>query len=206
MLSRKLLWTTSAATLLALTAACGDDKSEPTCGEPLYGGDASDEAWRALVDAEARATANADATRLTTPQSGTSYESTAAPPRWSWSSTLASAQPRPPAAPSVFDTARSMLAHVGDWILPAAHAHLPPFTGDIYWVRVTVPGRTCPVEMLTSNLDWQLDAATWDTLKASAGQELSVQVISAYLLQNRVTEGPYRLAQPVTFRVERGAP
>ncbi|WP_342377104.1 hypothetical protein NVS55_37615 [Myxococcus stipitatus] len=204
-LSRQLLWTTSAATLLSLTAACGDDPSEPTCGEPLYGGDATDEAWRALVDAEARATPNADVARLTTPESGASYDASAAPPRWAWSSTLASASPSP-APSSAFDTARSMLARVGEWILPTAHAHLPPFTGDIYWVRVSIPGRTCPVEMLTSNLDWQLDAATWDTLKASAGQELSVQVISAYLLQNRITEGPYRLPQPVTVRVQKGTP
>ncbi|MCP3065648.1 hypothetical protein LXT21_43465 [Myxococcus sp. K38C18041901] len=205
-LSRSLLWTTSAAALLALTSACGDD--EPTgsrCGEPLYGGDATDEAWRALVDARDLAKADAQATELSSPQSNARYAFGAAAPTWTWDSSLAQAMPRStPSSP--LDTARTMLATVGEWLLPTAHAHLPPFTGDIYWVQVTVPGRECPVEMLTSNLSWQLDAATWDTLKANAGKDLSVQVLSAYLLQNRIQEGPYLLAQPVTFRIEPETP
>lgn len=202
-LSRKTLWTSSLVALLSLTTtACGDDKEpESKCGEPLYGGDATDEAWRALVDAKGQPSDSTEAAQLALPAQGTTYSVNDAPPKWTWASSLASALPRPvPVSP--FDTARSMLARVGEWVLPTAHAHLPPFTGDIHWVRVTVPGRECPVEMLTSNLEWQLDAATWDTLKASAGQDLSVQVVSAYLLQNRITEGPYTLAQPVTIRIQ----
>jgi hypothetical protein len=86
-------------------------------------------------------------------------------------------------------------------VLPSAEAHLPPFTGDIYWVQVKVPGRECPVEMLTSNLEWPLDAATWDTLRGAMGQDLSIQVTSAYLVENRLREGPYRLAAPRTVHM-----
>ncbi|MFP2931617.1 hypothetical protein ACLESO_41815, partial [Pyxidicoccus sp. 3LG] len=96
---------------------------------------------------------------------------------------------------------RSVLAWLGNLVLPTAEAHLPPFTGDLYWVQVTVPGRTCPVEMLTSNLEWQLDAATWETLRGAVDQDLSIQVTSAYLVQNRLREGPFRLAQPLTVRM-----
>ncbi|WP_410477905.1 hypothetical protein [Myxococcus sp. MxC21-1] len=51
-------------------------------------------------------------------------------------------------------------------------------------------------------MEWQLDAATWDTLRAAPGQDLRVQVTSAYLVQNRLREGPYRLESPRTIRVE----
>ncbi|MCP3105310.1 hypothetical protein LZ198_41225 [Myxococcus sp. K15C18031901] len=210
-LTRKMLWTTTTVALLALTPACGDDDVDaPACGEPLYGGDATDEAWRALVDAKGRPVDSSQAVTLSLPTSDTTYATNDAPPRWTWTSPLASALPRPspasPArAPGALDVGRTLLARLGGFVLPSAHAHLPPFTGDIYHVQVLVPGRECPVEMLTSNLEWQLDAATWDLLKAHPAQDLGIQVVSAYLLQNRITEGPYQLATPVTFRIQ-GAP
>jgi len=208
---RTILWTLTSAAVLALTPACGDDDPpESSCGEPLYGGDATDEAWRALVDAEGRPVDSTQAVTLSLPATGTTYAASDAPPRWTWTSPLASALPRPGASspftpPGARDAGRSVLARLGEWVLPTAHAHLPPFTGDLYHVKVSVPGRECPVEMLTSNLEWQLDAATWDLLKAHPAQDLSIQVVSAYLLQNRITEGPYQLATPVTFRIQ-GAP
>lgn len=204
--SRKLLWTSCAAALLALAPACGDDTSDTECGEPLYGGDATDEAWRTLVDAKDRAAAGSQAVTLESPAVGQSYSSIDAPPTWRWTSPLASLLPGPgpvPASPGARprDTGRSVLAWLGNLVLPSAEAHLPPFTGDIYWVQVTVPSRRCPVELLTSNLEWQLDAATWDILRGAVDQDLTVQVTSAYLLQNKLREGPYRLEAPRTIRV-----
>ncbi|NMO18186.1 hypothetical protein HPC49_51415 [Pyxidicoccus fallax] len=205
----KLLWTSCAAALLALAPACdGDENKADACGEPLYGGDATDEAWRTLVDAKGLATAGSDSVTLESPTAGQTYSSTDAPPTWRWTSPLASVVPGPgpgsvtpshPARPR--EERRSVLAWLGNLVLPSAEAHLPPFTGDIYWVQVTVPGRQCPVEMLTSNLEWRLDAATWDTLRGSVDQDLTVQVTSAYLLQNKLTEGPFRLEAPRTIRV-----
>jgi hypothetical protein len=94
-----------------------------------------------------------------------------------------------------------MLAWLGNLLVPTAEAHLAPFTGDLYWVQVQVPGRQCPLEVLTSDLEWQLDEGTWTTLRDAAGKDLTVQVTSAYLVQNRITEGPYQLASPTAFRV-----
>lgn len=206
-LSRKLLWTSLSAALLALAPACDNDEPEADeCGEPLYGGDATDEAWRSLVDAKDKATASAEAVTLESPTEGQAYIGTDAPPTWRWTSPIASLTPgAAPLTPSPQvrprDEGRSVLAWLGNLILPSAEAHLPPFTGDIYWVQVTVPGRTCPVEMLTSNLEWQLDAATWDTLRGAIGQDLSIQVTSAYLVENRLREGPYKLATPRTVHM-----
>ena len=205
--SRKLLWTSCAAALLALAPACDGDSSDTECGEPLYGGDATDEAWRTLVDAKDRAADSAQAVTLESPTAGQSYSTIDAPPTWRWTSPLASwlpgSGPVVPASPQARprDTGRSVLAWLGHLVLPSAEAHLPPFTGDIYWVQVTVPGRQCPVELLTSNLEWQLDAATWETLRGAVDQDLTVQVTSAYLVQNRLREGPYRLEAPRTIRM-----
>ncbi len=203
-LNRKLLSTSLSAALLALAPACDNDEPESECGEPLYGGDATDEAWRTLVDAKGQPANSSQAVTLESPAAGQTYSSTDAPPTWRWTSPLASLVPGagPEGAPlRPRDSGRSMLAWLGNLILPSAEAHLPPFTGDIYWVQVTVPGRECPVELLTSNLEWQLDAATWDTLRGAVDQDLSIQVTSAYLVQNRLREGPYRLETPRTLRV-----
>ena len=204
-LSRKLLWTSCAAALLALAPACDGDGAANECGEPLYGGDATDEAWRTLVDAKHLAVAGgSQAVTLESPTAGQTYASTDAPPTWRWTSPLASLLPGP-VPPSLQarprEQRRSMLAWLGNLVLPSAEAHLPPFTGDIYWVQVTVPGRQCPVELLTSNLEWRFDAATWDTLRGAVDQDLSVQVTSAYLVQNKLREGPYNLEAPRTIRV-----
>ncbi|QSQ22103.1 hypothetical protein JY651_44375 [Pyxidicoccus parkwayensis] len=205
--SRKLLWTSLSAALLALTPACDkDDEPEADeCGEPLYGGDATDEAWRAMVDAKSRATASAQSVTLESPTEGQQYVTTEAAPTWSWTSPIASlvpgSEPAGPASPVRAHKGRSVLAWLGNLILPSAEAHLPPFTGDLYWVEVTVPGRKCPVAMLTNNLEWQLDAATWDTLRGAVDKDLSIQVTSAYLVENRLREGPYKLATPRTVHM-----
>lgn len=196
-LTRKLLWTSGAAALLALAAACGEKEPGTECGEPLYGGEATDEAWRTLVDAQGQPADSSQAVALSAPTAGQTYSTTDAPPTWRWTSPLASLLPSPGPLPA----RRSVLAWLGNLVLPTAEAHLPPITGDIYWVQVTVPGRQCPVEMLTTHLEWTLDSATWDTLRGAVDQDLSVQVTSAYLVQNKLREGPYRLAAPVTVRM-----
>lgn len=195
---RKRLWAPSAAALLMLGTACDGGEAPPpveACGEPRYGGEATDEAWRTFVDAQGRPDDSSQAVTLESPIPGQTYASNAAPPTWRWTSPLASRHPSR-------ETPRAMLAWLGNLLLPSAQAHLPPVTGDFYWVQVTVPGRRCPVELLTSNMEWQLDAETWDVLRAASGHDLRVQVTSAYLVQNRLREGPYRLESPRTIRME----
>ncbi|WP_049872434.1 hypothetical protein [Myxococcus hansupus] len=196
---RRRLWTCGVTALLAMSPACDSGDNAPIedpCGEPLYGGEATDEAWRTFVDAQGRPDDSSHAVTLTEPSPGQMYSLTDAPPTWRWSSPLASR------APAGEHGERSMLAWLGHLLLPSAQAHLPPVTGDFYWVQVTVPGRRCPVELLTSDLEWHLDTATWDTLRAASGPELRVQVTSAYLVQNRLREGPYRMDSPRTIRLE----
>jgi len=191
------------AALSLATSAC-DSSSE--CGEPLYAGKASDEAWRALVDVKQRPANSSMAVNLVSPTEGELYATDAAPPRWEWTSPLRASldRPRPGMLAASPRSSRSFTAWLGELLVPTAHAHLPPFTGDIYWVEVSTAGGKCPVaQVLTPDLSWQLDANTWAQL-AKSGQSFSIQVTSAYLQENRVTEGPYTLATPRTFR--RGTP
>lgn len=197
------LSTACIAALALATSACESDTSE--CGEPLYAGKATDEAWRAMVDVKGRPTDASRAVTLLSPSEGQVYPADATPPTFEWSSPLRASLVRPRPGVLALQAAprpsRSFTAWLGNVLLPSAQAHLPPFTGDLYWVEISTPGAKCPVaQVLTSDLSWQPDATTWAELGKHPGEELSVQVMSAYLVQNAVTEGPYRLQTPRTFR------
>ncbi|HSP81891.1 MAG TPA: hypothetical protein VLQ93_25445 [Myxococcaceae bacterium] len=195
-------WMTLGAALLLATTACEPEPSE--CGEPLYGGDATDEAWRAMVDVKGRPADSSRAVTLLAPSEGTRYPADAAPPIVEWSSPLSASLQRPergtPSLEAPPRPERTWASWLGELLLPSAHAHLPPYTGDLYWVEISAPGSACPVaQVLTSELVWRVEPLTWNALAEHAGKTLTLQVTSAYLAQNRVTEGPYRLATPLTF-------
>jgi hypothetical protein len=199
------LSTACVAALALSLSAC--DSGDAECAEPLYAGKATDEAWRALVDARAaKGPDNSRAVTFLTPSSGALYSADIAPPRWEWTSPLHASLQR--SAPGVLALAaprspRSLTAWLGELLVPTAHAHLPPYTGVLHWVEVSKPGARCPVaQVLTSEPWWQLDANSWAEM-GKAGGELSVQVTSAYLVQNRVTEGPYQLNPPHIVRLEK---
>lgn len=199
--TRRILASFCGAALLLLGSACGKEE-EQTCGEPLYGGSATDEAWMTMVDAQKKAADSSKAVTVTAPTEG-EVLSTNTPYRVSWTSPLraslernspgrlAMASPRP---------SRGPLAWLGELLVPTAQAHLPPYTGDIYLVQVTVPGRECPVQVLTSELSWLVDQDSWDIMADAKEQPLSIQITSAYLQDNRLKEGPFRMATPRTFR------
>lgn len=199
--------TLACAAALALTA-CGKQTTPVTCDEPLYGGKATDEAWQTMVDADSKPTDSSRAVTLTSPTPGQVYDANAPAPTWSWTLPLSALQrPRPGslARRHASSRSRSPLAQVAEWVLPSAQAHLPPFTGELFWVRVYSPGVTCPVvQMLTSDQSWQLDDDSWATLGKHAGETLTVQVTRAYLVENDITEGPYKLDPAPTIR--RSAP
>jgi hypothetical protein len=199
---RRILESVCASALLLLTSACGKEET-PKCGEPLYGGAATDEAWMTMVDAQKKSADSSKAVTVTWPSEGENHPQNVPPPRISWTSPLrASLERDTPGRLAQASPRRSRgpLAWLGELLVPTAEAHLPPYTGDIYWVQVTVPGRECPVEMLTSELAWQPDAATWSLMSEPTPQGLSLQITSAYLQDNRLKEGPYKLAQPRIFQ------
>ncbi len=157
--------------LLFVMALVGCSGSDDPCGEPAYGGDATDEAWRTMVDGEARVmTGHAEAPTIVEPTGGQTISAGAGPMLISWTSPIAKVP------------------------------HLPPVTSDVYLVHITVPGRECPIALLTTEEEWRLDASSWDLMR-SAGGNLSIEITAAYLAENRITEGPYRPAAPTTFTI-----
>lgn len=188
---------TSFLTLL-LVSAC----SAAPCPEPRYGGKATDEAWRSLVDAEGRATVDAaKAPGFTVPMADQSFPSATAP-TFSWASTLVTRPELPGASRyAAAPASRSLWQRASDLVVPSAWAHLAPITGPVHLLRIAVPGRTCPVEFITTQTSWALSADEWKVLTDAKGKTFALSAVSAYLEQNRVTEGPYRPSGTVSFSV-----
>ena len=206
---QRILGSVFTCALLLLTSACGKAEETPTCGEPLYGGAATDEAYMTMVDALQKPMDSSRAVTVTSPPEGETLAASSAPPLLTWTSPLRASLDRDTPsrlARASHRSSRGPLAWLGELLVPTAEAHLPPFTGDIYLVQLTVPGRECPIEVLTSELSWQMDAASWNLVAGANGQNLSLQVTSAYLQENRLKEGPYRLATPRTFHRAAAAP
>jgi hypothetical protein len=140
--------------------------------EPLYQGGATDEAWRTMVDAKARV------------QVGSPMAVTFTAPSEGQIMTGGDAPP------------------LISWSSPLAKPHLPPVTGDVYLVEIGVPGRECPVNVLTTDESWQLDAASWAAVTAGGAHDATVTVTSAYLVEGRITEGPFQPSTPRTFKIQ----
>lgn len=211
-------WMMFAATMVAanagLTFACTHEHEEAEftdgCGSPSYGGAATDETFEAMVDAYGDATDTADKVTVTAPTADEAIAASGSAPTFAWTSPLALGAPRPggmrfalvrrapprPWLEGAWEAAK-------DFVVGTAHAHLPPVTGDIYFIEVKVAGTACPVaRALTTDLSWTPDAATWTALKATNGAPLELVVTSAYLSDNRVQEGPFRAASGVAFKVQ----
>lgn len=193
-----------------LPVALSDEDEATAAGEPAaYGGEGNDEVWLTLYDARDRAGTGADAPVVVKPAAGDAFAATGAPPVLEWESALKialgpwqrSARPKAPLRGAPRPLLERVLAAASRAVLPPAHAHLPPVTSDAYLVEVTVPGRQCPVSIVTTELTHTLDDESWGVLKAAAGEELTLRVTSAYLANGRVTEGPFR-SPDVSFRVE----
>ncbi|MBK7861439.1 MAG: hypothetical protein IPJ65_23050 [Archangiaceae bacterium] len=163
------------------------------CPEPQYEGKASDEAYLTMVDAESRATADdAKAPRLDLAEGATLPKSPVPTLRWSSTLTAKAAPPQPRSPPAV------------PWyrglVYSEAWAHLPPVTGSIFWFKFAVPGEQCPVEMISTRNEWTPPADVWAKLTAGTGAR-QVTAQSAYLTENRITEGPYRTSGALSFSI-----
>lgn len=154
-----------------LLAAAACGGNEEDMCQPVYQGSATDEAWRTMVNGLGRA------------QKGVASSPAFTAPGEGQIMTAGDAPP------------------LISWSSPLAKPHLPPVTGDIYLVEITVPGRTCPVNALTTDLSWQLDAASW-AITSGGAKTVEVSLTGAYLVNGRITEGPFQPAAPRTFKIQ----
>jgi len=213
----KLIATPVLAVLAVLgvlvVAACGDDAATDPCGEPAYGGVATDEAWRVMLDAyDAAESGAADAVTITSPAAAAVIAASGPAPTLSWTSPIAAASPEDRSLVPRFavrargdaddpsNAGRSLWDEVTRFFVGTARAHLPPITSDIYYVEIATAGVECPWRVLTTSESWVPDDQTWAELAAHPGA-YTLTVTSAYLVQNRITEGPYRPAAATAFEI-----
>lgn len=199
----------SAALALTVAAsACGGKTGD--CGEPIYD-ETSDEAWRSMIDQESRVMRlDEKAPRLIEPSEGQTYRAGDPPPTLKWTSPLHAAIPGDSAGGALAKAARSAAPQrstapwdrIAELFVGVAWAHGPVVNGDIYDLKITVPGRKCPIEILTAKkTEFAISAETWRAIAATNGQPLAIEITGAYMRDNHVKEGPYRSAQPRTFKV-----
>ena len=185
---------------IAMTTGCTAE-----CPEPAYGGKASDESYRTMVDARDDAIEDETSSPvITTPESDAVLDAAGDAPVFAWTSSLnASLGPSPLPGPAMRPRGPSLIDIISDVVIPKAYAHLPPVTGDVYLLEVTWPERECPVAGHTTDLEWELDKDSWDALKEWRGgeEDLTLTITSAYLNENRVSEGPFKSSAPTKFRL-----
>jgi hypothetical protein len=185
----------------ALWPGCAhEDDVAPGLADVLFEGSASDEAWLAIDEAP-----------VTEDPAGASWTFT--PTRWSragtaptftWSSSLSGVRHRraPHGLPPDGDASPGIrLARGFDALLvPVAHAHLPPITGQVYRLIFTIPGEGAPLRVLTTDPSFTPGAAALTSLNRATGP-VALELVHTYLVGNRVMEGPYRLP-PIALTVE----
>lgn len=167
--------------LLMCGCAGGPGKSSSTSSgspdrgpEPIYAGAANADCWRNLADA--RGAVSDDAVRgsaFLVPTEG---------------------QTLPPEPATTFA-----------WNMPLATGPAPDagsaVTGAVAWVFIHVPGKG-DVSVLTTEATYTPDAATWARIQPVGAQELTAEIITAYVIQNAVTQGPFRYPGVRRFRIQ----
>jgi hypothetical protein len=154
-----------------------------------------------MLDARADADVGADAATFTVPTAdGPLAADTEATFAWTSPLKVADAQPLDPKLLQPRRRTTPLFERLATVVFPVAHAHLPPITSDIYRLEVDVPGRTCPVSALTTELSFTFPSSDWEAI-AAATSAPTARLLSAFLTENRVTEGAF-VAEPVTFTVE----
>lgn len=178
--------------LSALLCACGGTKTL----EPLYEGCSTDENWQTIDDYRLSGRIKSDA---------------ALAPQW-----LA---PPPQAAPVVVPAATALsLRWAASVAVPGTDAgdvtcaaallpggintllapHQPPISGSVYDLQLKQAG-VVTYRVLTTRQVTVIPAAT---LAGLAGQDISVDMVGAKLLNNDVVQGPYQAAS-LTLRVSK---
>jgi hypothetical protein len=94
-----------------------------------------------------------------------------------------------------------LLARASELLYSSAWAHLPPVTGPIHWLRLTSSTQACPLEVLTTRSEWTPNEAAWATLKTFTTGTVKLDAFSAYLQDNRISEGEYHFSKPLSLTI-----
>ena len=195
-----------AISLLAL-AGCGPrpGPNNVECPKPIFAGRAVHEVWDTLVDAEDRTTVDHPRSpTIVDPTDGQSF-SAGTLPAFRWSSPLRADAGRgaPDRRLARAEPRRSLWDTISGALIGSAWAHGAPVTGDVYALKFTIPGQECPVNVVTTDLEWIATAEAAELLRATNGDPSRVQITGAYVRDNRLEEGPYRRGTLTHFLIAR---
>ena len=169
-----------------------EDTVAPGLADVFFEGSASDEAWIALDEAPLTDDPGAAGWTFTP----TRWARAGAAPTFTWSSSLAGGRHRrsTPVEPRSDDEpAKARLARgLSELLHPVAHAHLPPVTGTVYRLVFTIPGEAAPLRVFTTDRSYTPGGTAFAALNRATGP-ISLAFVHAYLADNRVMEGPFRL-------------
>lgn len=184
--------------MLLLTARCGHDHESDGV---IYLGNASDEAYLVLTDAEPRVMVdNAMAPVLSSPTEGQALPA-ATVPTFSWTAGFVAVDPRRLPGRQQPGRAPALPAAPAPWGESAAHAHLPPITGAIFLLTFKQSeGSAAPIVVLTTESGFTPTAEVWTKIKA-LGSAVTLEMTGAYLRSNVIEEGPFRATSPRHFTI-----
>jgi len=155
---------------------------------PIYAADSTDEAWRSMADAKARTQVSATSgSTFTSPTEGQTVAASV-PFTFTWTTPLIAMAP-----------VRHKRGGIG--FFSTAHAHGTPVTGDIYWLFFKLPGVAEPMTVLTTEGSWTPTDDEWTRLKAAGDGQIEAEIISAYMTENQVTQGPFKAEGVRRFRI-----
>ena len=182
---------------VASISACHDHVViDDACGEPAYGGKASDEAWLTIIDGYELAVPGPNAASIVSPAADAVLMGNPQPLTWTTPLDSAALLPASPLAPrSLVDRSVGLIASL---FTSTARAHLPPVNGDIHYVELEVPGQACPIRALTTDETWTPTEDEWELMRGRG--TITLTLTSAFLSNNRITEGPFRTTS--RFEVE----
>ncbi len=170
------------------SVGCDQGTAPPTIDDVIFEGAASDEAWVAVDEA--------------TPTDDTSgwlfaptrFARAATPPSFTWARPEGARRQRrtPPFEPHAEPPIEHFARGLAELLHPVAHAHLPPVSGDVYRLIFTIPGDAAPLRIFTTDPSYTPAGSAFTKLAATTGP-ISLELVRAYLMDNRVMEGPFRL-------------
>jgi hypothetical protein len=184
-------------TYLLLASICVAGCGSPATLEPEYTGCGTDENWRTFDDQEKSAPMISDTTapNITSPAAGATVP--VAQVKLTWQQDPNDVGAPAGDVPYMDGTPGCMMCCPQFTIGGLQTLHLPPISGDVYDVQISVGG-TLVHRVITTLQEWAPLTRDYATF---AGKKLSIKIWRMAVLRNDVKQGPYVGTQPFTFSV-----
>ena len=181
--------------MLAWLAAAGCGGATASREPDEYTGCGSDANWRAFDDQEPSSTvADATGPNVIMPAAGTTVPASPQP-KFAWQQ-----DPNDPGQPD------GDVPYMGPGCTDCCPQfntgalttlHLPPISGDVYDLQLTVDGKVA-WRVVTTLQEWGPSDTLWASWK---GKTVSLQIWRMSVLRNDLKQGPYVATQPFVFTV-----